>query len=157
VLIYVWNKALPRPIIPVTDGALSLLFKVLTKHIQSPTSQLPEDLQSEIYSNVPSDKYPNLLTLTKAAHIQGFLSGLATLSHLPETFQRDMSPRIRPHIQKSYMCTDPFSPLTLVVPQGLSPPWRDCFVEGQKDVIHGGMLMKTVVLNARLKQCSRCV
>lgn len=87
----------------------------------------------------------------------GFLSGLATLSHLPETFQRDMSPRIRPHIQKSYMCTDPFSPLTLVVPQGLSPPWRDCFVEGQKDVIHGGMLMKTVVLNARLKQCSRCV
>ena len=78
VLIYVWNKALPRAIIPVTgqlvitmlppaisptippqlahftppcsppptDGALSLLFKVLTRYIQSPSSPLPEDLQS---------------------------------------------------------------------------------------------------------------
>ena len=143
---------------------------------------------TEISNNVPSDKHPNLLTLTKAAHIQGewgyawlccpylcslpslplpppppphltslpgFLSGLATLPHLPETFQRDMPPRIRPHIQSGYVCMDPYSPLTLVVPQGLSPPWRDCFIEGQKDVIDGGVLMKSVVLNARLKQCSR--
>ena len=129
----------------------------------------------EISSNVPEDKHPNLLTLTKAAHLQGtmeattvyntdklsshfsfagFLSGLSTAT-LPETFQHGMAPRIRPHVQSKYCSLDPYSPLTLVVPDGLSPPWKDCFVEGQKDILHGGTLSKALVQNARLKQCSR--
>ena len=66
-----------------------------------------------------------------------------------------MAPRIRPHVQSKYCSLDPYSPLTLVVPEGLSPPWRDCFVDGQKDVLHGGALSKALVQNAKLKQCSR--
>ena len=66
-----------------------------------------------------------------------------------------MAPRIRPHVQSKYCSPDPYSPLTLVVPEGLSPPWRDCFIEGQKDVLHGGALSKALVQNAKLKQCSR--
>ena len=54
-----------------TDMALSLLFKVLTVHIQSPTSPLPDELQTELSGNIPEDKHPNLLTLTRAAHLQG--------------------------------------------------------------------------------------
>ena len=42
-----------------------------------------------------------------------------------------------------------------MVPEGLSPPWRDCFIDGQKDVLHGGALSKALVQNAKLKQCSR--
>ena len=84
----------------------------------------------------------------------GFLSGLSTAT-LPEMFQRGMAPRIRPHVQSKYCSLDPYSPLTLVVPDGLSPPWKDCFVEGQKDILHGGTLSKALVQNARLKQCSR--
>ena len=64
-LVYVWNKALPQPLIPVTgmiisfnplhysnkspdciDGALSLLFKVLTRYIQSASNDLPDDVVS---------------------------------------------------------------------------------------------------------------
>ena len=45
----------------------------------------------------------------------------------------------------------------LVVPKGLSPPWRDCFTDGQRDMIHGGTILKDVVQNAKLKQCSRLV
>ena len=30
-------------------------------------------------------------------------------------------------------------------------------MEEQRDVIHGGVIMKTVVQNAKLKQCNRCV
>ena len=55
------------------------------------------------------------------------------------------------------MSTDPYSPLMLVVPKGLSPPWRDCFTDGQRDMIHGGTILKDVVQNAKLKQCSRLV
>ena len=84
----------------------------------------------------------------------GFLSGLSTAA-LPESFQRGMAPRIRPHVQSKYCSLDPYSPLTLVVPEGLSPPWKDCFVEGQRDVLHGGALSKALVQNAKLKQCSR--
>ena len=63
-LVYMWNRALPQPLIPVTgiyihltltlfkqisrrtDGALSLLFKVLTKYIQSVSNDLPDDIVS---------------------------------------------------------------------------------------------------------------
>ena len=31
------------------------------------------------------------------------------------------------------------------------------FVEGQVDVIHGGSMMRSVLQNATLKQCSRSV
>lgn len=158
VLVYIWIKVKPQAVRSVTEGALCLLFKALTAHLQSSSSSsssLPEELLSEISSNVPSDKHPNLLTLTKAAHLQGFLSGLMG-AKLPEDYQQSVYPRLRPHVQSKYISLDPYSPLTLVVPEGLSPPWRDCFVEGQKDLIHGGCLMKTVVQNSKLKQCSRC-
>ena len=149
------------PLAAAAEGALCLLFKALTAHLQSSSSSsssssLPEELLSEISSNVPSDKHPNLLTLTKAANLQGFLSGLMG-AKLPEDYQQSVYPRLRPHVQSKYISLDPYSPLTLVVPEGLSPPWRDCFVEGQKDLIHGGCLMKTVVQNSKLKQCSRYV
>lgn len=156
VLVYIWNKALPQPILSVTDGALCLLFKGLTKYMQSPSAPLPEELQSELSSNIPAEKYPALLTLTKAAHLQGFISGLATHQQLPEAFKLDVVPPLRPHVQRNYTSIDPYSPLSLVVPRDLSPPWRDCFTEGQRDVVHGGVIMKNVVQNARLKQCSRC-
>ena len=119
VLVYVWNKALPQPILAVTgvlrcwgsypvlhlmpellistDGALCLLFKGLTKYMQAPSAPLPEELQSgeihayharhkpvievysgafgtvELSSNIPAEKHPALLTLTKAAHLQSKL------------------------------------------------------------------------------------
>ena len=53
------------------DGALSLLFKALTAYVQSPTSPLSEELQTELSGNIPEEKHPNLLTLTRAAHLQG--------------------------------------------------------------------------------------
>ena len=65
------NKIIPFIICVATDGALSLLFKVLTTYIRSPTSPLPEELQTELSGNIPEDKHPNLLTLTRAAHLQG--------------------------------------------------------------------------------------
>lgn len=119
VLIYVWNKALPRAIIPVTgQPVVTMLPPTILAHFThhallppqmgpcpsssrcSPgTSSLPphhcQKISSqvreppsfehnhlilfchccvhltEISNNVPSDKHPNLLTLTKAAHIQG--------------------------------------------------------------------------------------
>ena len=86
----------------------------------------------------------------------GFISGL-TAAELPESFIRGKPCRIRPSVQSHYSSLDPYSPLTLVVPKGLSPPWRDCFLEGQKDIVHGGGLTKAVVQNTKLKQCSRCV
>lgn len=85
----------------------------------------------------------------------GFLHGLSKTGELPEIFYRDHCPRIRPHIQHHYPATDPFSPLGLVIPRGLAPPWKDVFVEGQLDVIHGGLLTKPVVQDAKLRQCSR--
>lgn len=64
-LLSVWNKSLPKPMIPVSsecwevwfgmwldwcvlcaDGALALLFKVLTVFNLSPQSPLSEELQS---------------------------------------------------------------------------------------------------------------
>lgn len=42
-----------------------------------------------------------------------------------------------------------------MIPRGLAPPWKDVFVEGQLDVIHGGLLSKAVVQDAKLRQCSR--
>lgn len=155
VLIYMINKTLPVPLVPVTDTILSLFFRVITVSLNHPSSPLPEELQLEVQSNIPCNKYPSLLTLTRAAFIQGFLSGLATTC-LPELYTRGMAPPIRPHVQKNYMSTDPYSPLMLVVPKGLSPPWRDCFTDGQRDMIHGGTILKDVVQNAKLKQCSRC-
>ena len=107
-------------------------------YILTPTSPLPPSILPSI---LPSS---------------GFLHGLST-SKLPEIYFCDQPPRIRPHVQKNYSASDPFSPLGLVVPRGLVPPWRDVFVEGQRDVVHGGTLMKTVIQNAKLKQCSRCV
>eukprot|EP00731_Ephydatia_muelleri_P027367 Em0019g240a len=155
VLVYVMNKTLPVPLIPVPDTILLLFFRVVTVCLKQPSSPLPDELQSEVISNIPCNKYPSLLTLTRAAFIQGFLSGLATTC-LPESYTRGMAPPIRPHVQKNYMSTDPYSPLMLVVPKGLSPPWRDCFTDGQRDMIHGGTILKDVVQNAKLKQCSRC-
>jgi hypothetical protein len=137
-LVYVWNKTLPHPIIPVADGALSLLFKVLTKYIHSPSTAFPDDLLTEISGNIPSEKHPNLLTLTKAAHLQGFLNGVVSCK-LPEVYQQNMPPSIRQGVQQNFTSMDPYSPLTLVVPRGLSSPWRDCFMEEQ---IHGGVIMK---------------
>lgn len=70
-------------------------------------------------------------------------------------YRKDTPPPIRGHVQAHYLAYDPFSPLGLVVPRGLTPPWRDVFVEGQVDIIHGGYLTNNVVLDARLRQCSR--
>jgi hypothetical protein len=95
------------------------------------------------------------LTLTKAAHLQGFIHGLSKTEDLPETFHRDRPPPLRPHVQAHYMAYEPFSFLGLVVPNGLVPPWKDMFVEGQVDVIHGGYLTNAVVQDAKLRQCSR--
>ena len=39
----------------------------------------------------------------------------------------------------------------------MDPPWKDRFVEGQRDLLHGGTLSKAVVQSANLKQCSRLV
>ncbi len=64
----------------------------------------------------------------------GFVSGLT--AELPKSFIREKLYRIRPSIQSHYSSLDPYSPLTLVVPKGLSPLWRDCFLEGQKDIVH---------------------
>ena len=86
----------------------------------------------------------------------GFLHGLHT-TQLPEVYHRNLPPRIRPHVQKNYVSSDPYSPLGLVVPRGVVPPWSDVFVEGQVDVIHGGSMMRSVLQNATLKQCSRSV
>ena len=144
--------------------------------LRLPSSSLPEELQSEIVNNnFPCNKYPRLLTLTRAAFLQGgleapypilvmftslplpgFLSGLAS-TILPESYIRGVATPIRPHVQKKYMSTDPYSPLMLVVPRGLTPPWRDCFTDGQRDIIHGGSILKDVVQNAKLKQCNRLV
>ena len=82
---------------------------------------------------------------------------MSKTSELPETYRRDQPPPIRPHIQSHYSAYDPYSPLGLVVPQGLIPPWRDVFVEGQVDIIHGGYLTDSVVQDAKLRQCSRYV
>ena len=35
-------------------------------------SPLPEELQTELSSDIPEDKHPNLLTLTRAAHLQDY-------------------------------------------------------------------------------------
>ena len=86
--------------------------------------------------------------------LAGFIHGLNSLE-LPEQFKSDQPPPLRPHVQKHYTTLDPFSPLGLVVPPGHLPPWRDVFVEGQRDIVHGGSLLKSVIQNARLKQCSR--
>ncbi|XP_064402948.1 uncharacterized protein LOC135348605 isoform X2 [Halichondria panicea] len=155
VLVYLWNRALPQPILPVTDGALSLLFKVLTVYLDSPSTPLSDELLKDISTNIPTILHLNLLSLSKAAQLQGFISGL-TAAELPESFIRGKPCRIRPSVQSHYSSLDPYSPLTLVVPKGLSPPWRDCFLEGQKDIVHGGGLTKAVVQNTKLKQCSRC-
>ena len=131
----------------------------------------------EVKANLPAYQHPQLLSLTKAAHLQGkpvqlvwahstvsslqsplsltgFLSGLCS-SDLPETFKQGIPSPLRPHIQSHFTCVDPFSPLTLVVPKGMAPPWKDCFVEGQKDLLHGGTLSKALIQGANLKQCSR--
>ena len=86
--------------------------------------------------------------------ISGLLNGLVSCK-LPEVYQQNMPPSIRQGVHQNFTSMDPYSPLTLVVPRGLSPPWRDCFVEEQRDVIHGGVIMKSVIQNAKLKQCSR--
>lgn len=133
----------------------------------------------ELTANIPVETRSSILTLTKVSHLQGtctcacciivsqciiivnvslsegFLHGLVS-SELPEIYYCDQPPRIRPHVQKHYSSSDPFSPLGLMVPKGLVPPWRDVFVEGQRDVIHGGTLMRNVIQSAKLKQCSRC-
>lgn len=154
-LVFVWNKSLIQPVVPVSNGALALLFKVLTVFNLSPQSPLSEELQSEVKSNVPGYHHPHLLSLTRAAQLQGFLSGLCSAG-LPESFQRGMPAPLRPQVQSHYLSLDPYSPLALVVPQGVAPPWRDRFVEGQRDLLHGGTLNKAVIQNAHLKQCSRC-
>ena len=76
---------------------------------------------------------------------------------LPEVYHKDMAPGIRREVQENFTSMDPYSPLTLTVPHGLSPPWKDCFVEEQRDVIHGGVIMKTLIQNSKLKQCSRSI
>ena len=83
----------------------------------------------------------------------GFLNGLANCQ-LPEAYQRGMAPSLRRGVQQNFTSLDPYCPLTLAVPRGLSPPWKNCFTEDQRDVIHGGVIMKTVIQNAKLKQCS---
>lgn len=83
-----------------------------------------------------------------------FLSGLCS-ADLPEHFRQGLPGPLRPHVQCHYSSVDPYSPLALVVPRGLAPPWRDCFVEGQRDALHGGTLSKALVQHAHLKQCSR--
>ena len=82
------------------------------------------------------------------------MNGLVSCK-LPEVYQQDLAPGIRRGVQGNYTSMDPFSPLTLAVPRGLSPPWKDCFVEEQRDVIHGGVIMKTLIHNSKLRQCSR--
>lgn len=154
-LVYLLNRSHSVPLVPISDAILSLFFRVITVSLRRSHCPLPDELQSEITSNIPCNKYPRLLTLTRAAYIQGFLSGLATTS-LPESYTRGLAPPIRPHVQQNYMSTDPYSPLMLAVPKGLTPPWRDCFTDGQRDIIHGGTILKDVVQNAKLKQCSRC-
>ncbi len=133
---------------------------------------------AEVKSNLPGYQHPQLLSVSKAAHLQGmaskdspmpvalslappsnagFVSGLCSATSLPESFQRGVPSPLRAGVQGQYRCLDPYSPLALVVPQGMPPPWRDCFVEGQRDIVHGGSLSKALVQNARLKQCSRQV
>ena len=84
------------------------------------------------------------------------MNGLVSCK-LPELYQKNMAPGIRRRVQENFTSVDPYSPLTLMVPRGLSPPWKDCFVEEQRDVIHGGVIMKTLIQNSKLKQCSRSV
>ncbi len=86
----------------------------------------------------------------------GFISGLCTTT-LPECYERNVPGPLRPHVQHHYTSPDPFSPLSLVVPRGMAPPWKDCFVEGQRDLLHGGTISSSVVMGVKLKQCSRCV
>ena len=87
----------------------------------------------------------------------GFLNGLSTTRDLPEMYYRDRFPRLRPHVQAHFPAADPYSPLGLVVPKGLVPPWRDVFVDGHYDIVRGCVLMKSVLKNSRLLQCSRLV
>jgi hypothetical protein len=104
--------------------------------------------------NIPPSLIHWLYT-TIIAVCAGFMNGVVSCK-LPEVYHKDMAPRIRREVQDNFTSTDPYSPLTLTVPHGLSPPWKDCFVEEQRDVIHGGVIMKTLIQNSKLKQCSRC-
>ena len=100
---------------------------------------------------------PTLLTLTKACYLQGTRwvcyilkttppQGSCTasilLSYLRSTIVT-FPLVLDPHVQKNYESSDPYSPLGLVVPRGVVPPWSDVFVEGQVDVIHGGSMMRS--------------
>ena len=84
----------------------------------------------------------------------GFLNGLCS-SEMPECFRRGVSGPLRPNVQQHYTSPYPYSPLALVIPRGMAPPWKECFVDGQRDILHGGTLSKTLVQGAQLKQCSR--
>jgi hypothetical protein len=154
-LIYIWNKCLPTPLLAINDSAMSLLFKVVTCPVNNEITSLDDAVKAEVSRNFPSEERNSILTLTKAAHLQGFIHGLSKTEDLPETFHRDRPPPLRPHVQAHYMAYEPFSFLGLVVPNGLVPPWKDMFVEGQVDVIHGGYLTNAVVQDAKLRQCSR--
>ena len=72
-------------------------------------------------------------------------------------FRQGVPAPLRPQVQSRFTSLEPFSPLTLVVPRSVAPPWRDCFVDGQRDLLHGGTLSKALVQGAKLKQCSRLV
>ncbi|XP_019861350.1 PREDICTED: uncharacterized protein LOC109589771 [Amphimedon queenslandica] len=155
-LIFIWNKVLKMPVLSISDSSLSLLFKVITCTINNEMNVLDESLKSDLLRNIPPMESYSTLTLTKAANLQGFLHGLSKTAELPETFYREIPPRLRPHVQANYSSYDPYSPLGLVVPKGISPPWRDRFIEGQLDVIHGGILTNAVLRDTKLRQCSNC-
>lgn len=130
----------------------------------------------ELSKSLPTNSEECSLTLTRASYLQGkrahqtrkqlliqhlllshylgFLSGLSSTRDLPETFYRDRFPCLRPHVQSHYSASDPYSPLGLVVPRELVPPWRDVFVDGHYDIIRGCVLMKSVLQKSRVLQCS---